>query len=507
MDSDDNALNGGETADNSVRRLVVVSNRLPVVLSREETGWAVEPGSGGLVTALAPVLQDRGGLWIGWPGTPMGPGLEEALEEASRVPGYSFVPVPLDEKEIGGYYRGFSNEVIWPLFHDLQTRCNFDPAYWECYKDVNHKFAEVTESHTGDDDFIWVHDYHLILMAEELRRLGSRARLGFFLHIPFPPLDIFLKLPWRSELLRAFLSFDLVGFQTLRDRRNFVQCLKTLVGDVATHGGRGQVCEIDADTMGVRAGAFPISIDYQQFQREAASQEVAEAAWQIHENLPDRQIILGVDRMDYTKGIPERLKAFRRLLETHPEHRRKVTLVQVVVPSRRGIPEYEILKTEIEQLVGEINGLFTERSAWVPIHYIYRSLDHYELLGYYRASEVALLTPFKDGMNLVAKEYCACSLEENCVLILSEFAGAAAELQKGAVMVNPYDVVGVSDAMHRALMMSPDERHRRMHALRKTVKKHDIFWWVDSFLKASIERDLESFPVVADYVPGSAVTG
>jgi trehalose 6-phosphate synthase len=503
VDSDDSALSKEETVSPDVRRLVVVSNRLPLVLSRAEDGWVSEPGSGGLVTALAPVLRDRGGLWIGWPGTAMGPGVEEALEEASKTPGYSFVPVPLDESEIDCYYRGFSNEVIWPLFHDLQTRCNFEPEYWECYKKVNRKFAEVTAGHTDEDDFIWIHDYHLMLMAEELRKLGSRARLGFFLHIPFPPLDIFLKLPWRIELLRGLLSFDLVGFQTLRDRRNFVQCLRALVDEVDTHGGRGQVCDIDTDSTGVRAGAFPISIDYEQFQREAASQEVAEAAWQIHENLPERQIILGVDRMDYTKGIPDRLKAFKRLLEMHPEHRRKVTLVQVVVPSRRGIPEYEELKTDIERLVGEINGLFTERSAWVPIHYIYRSLDHNELLGYYRASEVALLTPFKDGMNLVAKEYCACSLEENCVLVLSEFAGAAAELQKGAVLVNPYDIVGVAEALHQALVMPPDERHRRMHALRRMIKKHDIVWWVDSFLSASIAKDLSSFPVVADYVPES----
>jgi trehalose 6-phosphate synthase len=488
-------------------RLVVVSNRLPVVLSVSEGRWKTESGSGGLVTALAPVLRDRGGLWIGWPGTSMKPGIEEALASESGGPGYSLVPVPLEEAEIDCYYRGFSNEIVWPLFHDLQTRCNFDPAYWECYRGVNRKFAVVTKQHTDSEDFIWVHDYHLMLMAQELRRLGSRAKLGFFLHIPFPPLDIFMKLPWRDELLNALMHFDLVGFQTLRDRRNFVQCLRTLIGRVGTRGGRGQVCEIDTEEMGVRAGAFPISIDFGQFEREAGSHEVAEAAWHIHENLPDRQIILGVDRMDYTKGIPERLKAFRHLLERYPEHRNKVTLVQVVVPSRRGIPEYEQLKTEIEQLVGQINGQFTEGSAWVPIHYTYRSLDRYDLLGYYRASEVALLTPYKDGMNLVAKEYCACSLEENCVLILSEFAGAAAELQKGALLVNPYDIEGVAEAIHRALVMPPDERHTRMHALRRAIRRHDIFWWVDSFLRASIERDLESFPVIQDYMPESIVEG
>ena len=487
----------------AVRRLVVVSNRLPVVLSDVDGRWRSEQGSGGLVTALAPVLRDRGGLWIGWPGTPIESGIQEALLRAMDDVGYSLVAVPLNSDEINRYYRGFSNEIIWPLFHDLQTRCNFDPGYWESYQDVNRRFAEVTAENTDDGDFIWVHDYHLMLMAQSLRDLGCRARLGFFLHIPFPPLDIFVKLPWRSQVLRALLRYDLVGFQTLRDRRNFVQCVRTLVGGVETRG-RGQVCELRGDQTDVRSGAFPISIDYRQFERDADSHDVAVSAWHIHENLPERQIILGVDRMDYTKGIPERLKAFRHMLERHPEHRHRVTLIQIVVPSRRGIPEYEELKTEIEGLVGQINGQFTERSAWVPIHYLYRSLDRLELMGYYRASEVALLTPYKDGMNLVAKEYCACSLEENCVLVLSEFAGAAAELQRGALLVNPYDVAGMAETIHEALVMPPDERRRRMHMLRRTIKRHDIFWWVDSFLRASIERDLESFPVIADYVPDAS---
>lgn len=485
--------------DSGTGRLVVVSNRLPVVLSSVDGRWQSEPGSGGLVTALAPVLRDRGGLWIGWPGTSVENGVRDALGKATGDTGYSLAPVPLSDEETDRYYRGFSNEVIWPLFHDLQTRCNFDPDYWDTYKRVNGRFAEITRDNTGDGDFIWIHDYHLMLMARHLRELGSRARLGFFLHIPFPPLDIFVKLPWRDQILRALLSFDLVGFQTLRDRRNFIQCLRALVGSIGTHGGRGQVCEIHTEDRDLRSGVFPISIDFRQFESAAASHEVAESAWHIHENLPERQIILGVDRMDYTKGIPERLKAFGRLLERHPEHRGNVTLVQVVVPSRRGIPEYEVLKTEIEQLVGQINGMFTEQTGWVPIHYIYRSLDRYELLGYYRASEIALLTPYKDGMNLVAKEFCACSLEENCVLVLSEFAGAAAELQRGALLVNPYDIEGMASAIHEAIRMPPDERHRRMHALRRSVRKHDIFWWVDSFLRASIERDLESFPLMADY--------
>lgn len=494
-----NAPNGAATG-----RLVVVSNRLPVVLTRDEDGnWLAERGSGGLVTALAPVLKNRGGLWIGWPGVPETDGMSDALESAAGEIGHALVPVPLTREEEQDYYRGFSNEVVWPLFHDLQSHCNFDPAYWESYQKVNRKFAEVVAQHARQDDFIWIQDYHLMLAARELRALNVGSRLGFFLHIPFPPLDIFLKLPWRLEILLALLQYDIIGFQTMRDRRNFVQCLRALVGS-AESCGRGQVCDLELAHDRIRVGAFPISIDFRSFEAAAGSREVAESAWHVHENLPDRQIVLGIDRMDYTKGIPYRLQAFRRLLVRHPELQNRITLVQVVVPSRRGIPEYESLKVEIERLVGEINGQFTGQSGWIPIHYMYRSLDRYELLGFYRASEIALITPLKDGMNLVAKEYCAANLEESGVLILSEFAGAAAELQRGAILVNPYDIVKVSDAIYDASQMPPNERHERMRRLRQTVRKRDIFWWVDTFLRAAIAKSLESFPVMADYVPDGA---
>ncbi len=492
-------------SESDVRRLVVVSNRLPVVMSETVDGWHVEPGSGGLVTALAPVLRNRGGLWIGWSGTSEEEGVAEALAETTEGVGYSLVPISLTAEETDKHYRGFSNEIIWPLFHDLQSLCNFDPAYWKAYEKVNDKFARVITRETVANDFVWVHDYHLMLVASRLKAMGLRAKVGFFLHIPFPPLDIFVKLPWRFQILKALLDFDLLGFQTMRDRRNFIHCVRALVGQTEMCG-RGQVCDIQVASRTVRVGAFPISIDYDALVEEARSREVAESAWHIHENLPERQIILGVDRLDYTKGIPSRLQAYRRLLERYPEHRNKVTLVQVVVPSRRGIPGYEELKTTIERLVGEINGQFTHESGWIPIHYIYRSLSRYELLGYYRTAEITLITPLKDGMNLVAKEYCASSLEENGVLVLSEFAGAAAELQRWALLVNPYDIVGMSDVIHQALTMEPGERHRRMHRLRQTIRRHDIFWWVDSFLNASIARSLDSFPVVDDYVPeaGSA---
>jgi trehalose 6-phosphate synthase len=482
-------------------RLVLVANRLPVVLERDREGWCARGSSGGLVTALAPVLKNRGGLWIGWPGVKEGDvaDLESVLARGSRRAGFDLRAVHLTPEEIEQFYYGFSNEIIWPLFHDLQSHCNFDPDYWRAYLEVNRKYAEAVLKHAGPSDYVWVHDYHLMNVAHELREDGAGLGTGFFLHIPFPPLDIFLKLPWRHEILHGLLAFDLVGFQTLRDRRNFLQCIRALVKE-AGFRGKGQVMTIEYAGREIRVGSFPISIDYEEFVRLSASTEVADKAWYMHEDLPDRQIILGIDRLDYTKGIPNRLAAFRNALTRYADLRGKVTLVQVVVPSREEIPEYYGLKTEIERMVGEINGHFA-RTDWVPIHYIYRRLDRTELLAWYRTAEIALITPLKDGMNLVAKEYCACNQEETGVVILSEFVGAAAQLQKGALLVNPYDIEGVADAIQRAYSMSREERRRRMRRLRQSIRRQGIFWWVDSFLQAAIARDLQDFPLLDDYLP------
>lgn len=480
-----------------INRLVITSNRLPFVIIRDGKSWGVKPGSGGLVTALAPVLQNRGGLWIGWPGSPPGAETSRTLAGVSKKAGYSLKAVTLSDEEIRRYYMGLSNEVIWPLFHDLQSYCNFDPTYWETYKATNRKFAEAVSKSTGPEDFIWVHDYHLMNVAKTLRSMNIRAKIGFFLHIPFPPLDVFVKLPWRSEILRALMEYDLIGFQTLRDRRNFMQCARTFTKDLSVKG-KGQVYSVMMGKKEVRVGSFPISIDFNEFAKLAESKEVADQAWYIHEDIPHRQIILGVDRLDYTKGITYRFKAFKNALERYPELRRKVTLVQVVVPSRRQIPVYRDLKVEIERMVGKINGEFTS-SGWIPIHYIYRSLKRAELLAYYRTAEIALVTPLKDGMNLVAKEYCASNIEEMGVLILSEFAGSAEQLGRNAVLVNPYDIEGVADAIYTAFKMRNEERKARMQKMRRSVRKYNIYWWVNSYLQAAIAKDLESFPLVESY--------
>jgi trehalose 6-phosphate synthase len=477
-------------------RLIVVSNRLPFAFKKAQDGaWRAESGSGGLVTALLPVLRDRGGTWIGWPGA-VGPVREfaSALATAGREAGYTLGAVALDENEVRDFYHGFANEIVWPLFHDLAPICNFEPAYWESYRSVNKKYARAVSPHAGHGDFVWIHDYHLMHLGDELRALGTQARLGFFLHIPFPSPDIFMKLPWRKPVIEALLQYDLVGFQTMRDRRNFAACVEVIAPDVKLEG-RGNVITATQGKRSVRVGSFPIGIDYNAFMRAAAAPAVAEKAQELHRLLPKRKLILGIDRLDYTKGIAFRLRAFQSVLERNPELCGQLSLIQVVVPSRETIPHYRSMKTEIEQLVGRINGEFARPGGWVPVWYEYRSLTRLELLAYYRAADIALVTPLKDGMNLVAKEYCACSIEEDCVLILSEFAGAAEQLGSGALLVNPHDVEGVADAIRAAHRMVDEERVARMRALRRSIRRQDVFAWVDSFLRAAIARDLHAaFP-------------
>ncbi len=475
------------------QRLIIVSNRLPFQFSCDKGGtWRAEPSGGGLVTALMPVLRNRGGVWIGWPGAIGNPKqLTAALAASGDRAGYSFRAVDLTAEQIHNFYLGFSNEIIWPLFHDMPGVCNFDPKFWRTYCEVNRKYAAVIGEQAQPDDFIWIHDYHLMNVADDLRRLNVTSRMGFFLHIPFPSPDVFLTLPWRESLLRALLEFDVIGFQTPRDQRNFVRCARMLVSDfeiekrnLVAHVGKREI----------RIGSFPISIDYKSFVRGAEAQAVADKAQELHRLLPDRSLLLGIDRLDYTKGIPLRLKAFENLLTRYPEMREKISFIQVVVPSREDIPEYHRLRWQIEQLVGRINGTFARPGGWVPVCYEYRSLSRTELLAYYRAADIALITPLKDGMNLVAKEYCACSIEEDCVLILSEFAGAASQLARGALLVNPHDIEAVADAIRTAFTMDPAERRGRMRRMRTSIRDYDVFRWVDTYLRTAIATDLSAFP-------------
>jgi len=476
-------------------RIVVVSNRLPIVVEPDGPEWHIRPGSGGLVTALSPVLRRHGGTWVGWPGAEStdDESLARILSDYSRSVGYELKPVPMSRDEILGFYQGFCNEIVWPLFHDLQTYCNFVPEYWTRCTAVERRYAEIVVECVEPTDFIWVQDYHLMGLGRQLRGHGIQNRLGFFLHIPFPPPDIFCKLPWRTDVLESLLHYDVVGFQTPRDRENFLDCLRHLLPEAQLRR-QGHTVECRWSTRVTRIGAFPIGIDYDEFASAAAAPRIGERVRELREQMPHQQIVLGLDRLDYTKGIPCRLRAFGLALKRYPELHRNVTLLQVVVPSREAVPEYQDLKAQIERLVTQINGEFTQ-PGWVPIQHVFRSLERDELLAYYRAADVALVTPLKDGMNLVAKEYCACQTEGDGVLILSEFAGAAVQMQRGAILVNPFDTGRVADAIRRAVSMTRELRRAPMRRLCRNVRRQDVFWWVRRFLGACGLPAVRSQPV------------
>src|SRR5213596_2285397 len=476
-----------------MNRLIIVSNRLPFALdSAGEDLWTVTPAVGGLVSAVEPVLRERGGTWIGWPGI-TGEIPNEPLAEATRDAGYNVVPVALSETERDEFYYGYSNEVIWPLFHDLQNFCNFEPAYWQAYKQVNNRYADAIARCAQPDDFIWVHDYHLMYVAQALRDRGvspDLSRLTFFLHIPFPPYDIFSKLPQQRRLLHALLQFDLLGLQTRRDVHNFLQCVRRVMPD-AKFLSRGERHVIRFEDRKIRVGHFPIGIDFDSFENGAKSEAVSQRSQQLRASFSNCQLMLGSDRLDYSKGIPERLRASRDALERYPEMRGRVVLIQIVVPSRVEIPRYHEFKQRIDRLVGDINGRFST-STWLPVQYHFRCLDRDDLLAHYRGCDIAFVTPLKDGMNLVAKEYCACRIDEDGALILSQFAGAAEQLKPGALLVNPYDVEEVADTVLKAFRMTGAERTARMKRMRRVVRGENVFRWVDSFLKVGAKLTARS---------------
>src|SRR5262245_36776279 len=355
------------------RKLLVVSNRLPITLETNGNGRRLRRSGGGLVSALAPILEETRGCWIGWTGSDCDDGVIELLRNWESSQKHSFIPVSLSAAEIDTHYRGFSNQIIWPLFHSLSSRCLFDSLYWEGYCAANEKFAEAVERVSTADDFIWVHDYHLMILGQALRRRGVRSRLAYFHHIPFPSPDIFETLPWRVEVLRALMRFDMLGFQTKRDRCNFAACVRRCLRGARIYRVDGRFFA-RAEGQSVSVGIHPISIDFDSFETQSAECETIATSESIRRGLAGVKIILGVDRLDYTKGIPERLRALQHLLEMNPGLRGKVTLLQIVVPSREDIPEYKQLQGRIETLVSKINGEFST-AGWVPIHYFYRSVS------------------------------------------------------------------------------------------------------------------------------------
>jgi len=493
---------GRAPGSRSPERIVVVSERLPIVLTREEgTGWRATPARGALISALSPVLRARRGVWIGWPGVTVEelPGIRRVLTGAIQEGGYSLRPVALTARDRTGGVE-FCGEVLWPLFHGLPLECNFDRGHWQAFRRMNHKFARAAAravSRSGGSDLVWVQDHPLINVALEMRLYGVSAPTAFFLHLPFPSPDLFQLLPWRDRLLAALLAYDRIGFQSTADVQNFLACVQTLapwarlshrgegLWTVELVGRRHRQDPGRARAHFVEVGAFPIGIDCRDLAQGAERPEVIAQAASLRAAHAGRQIVLGVDRLDRSKGLPEKLRAFAELLTRHPELREKVSLVQVVVPARDNLPRHATLRAELDRQVGEINGRFGV-PGWVPVHYLYQWIEPAELRAWYRAADIMLVTPLRAGMELVAKEYCAARAEGDGVLVLSEFAGAAAQLGHGALLVNPYCVEATSRALCRALRMKPAERAARMRELRAEVERHDVFWWADSFLAAAL---------------------
>ena len=419
------------------------------------------------MTALDPVLRKRGGTWIGWPGTRLPP--EEQLSAPSDP--YRIVPIPLSDTEVSRYYYGLSNRTLWPLFHCLPERARFDRRDWEIYEQVNLRFAEAAAD-AEQEGLVWIHDYQLLRTPLYLRRLRRGARIAFFLHIPFPPFDLFRILPWYREVLRGLLAADLIGFHVEGYAHNFMDCVERLLGVRVDWQSR----RIQQGERTVQVGHFPLGIDFDLFdQRARSAPRVAREGAE--------KVVLGVDRLDYTKGIPERILAFERLLELHPEHRERVTLLQLAVPSRGEVTEYQRLKREIDELVGNVNGRFAT-ATWSPIRYLYRSVPPDLLCALYRDAEVAAVTPLRDGMNLVAKEYVACQVDDPGVLVLSRLTGAAETMQE-ALLVTSYNVDSVASALHRALTMDESERRSRMLGLRRRERQNNVYVWVNAFLRAA----------------------
>ncbi|MDF1604900.1 trehalose-6-phosphate synthase [Nocardioides sp. YIM 152315] len=451
--------------------LVIVANRLPV--DRVENpdgspGW--RPSPGGLVSALEPVMRANDGTWIGWPG-----GTDTGLEPF-EADGLDLVPMSMAPQEVEEFYEGFSNATLWPLYHDVVAKPEFHREWWDTYVAVNRRFAERAAEVAAEAATVWVHDYQLQLVPAMLRELRPDLRIGFYLHIPFPPAELFQQLPWRRQLLEGLLGADLVGFQLSGAAQNFVRLVRQRVGH-KTH--RDLIYLADGRT--VRAKAFPISIDSAGYEELARSQEVAARAEEIREALGNpRKIFLGVDRLDYTKGIYARLRAFAELMHDGRLDVEDAVFVQVATPSREQVEQYRILRDDIERLVGRINGDLG-KIGQPAIHYLHASYPREEMAAFFRAADIMVVTPLRDGMNLVAKEYVACRFDNDGALVLSEFAGAADELRQ-AWLINPYDINGMKSALLDAYGAEDRELTRRMKAMRKQVMEHDVGAWAESFL-------------------------
>lgn len=470
-------------------RLVIVSNREPYTIQTHGNEIRIERMPGGLVSALDPVLRQRDGLWICW---------EDASKKSVEVDDvasdedsvdwekiqlpYQIRPVPLTQEEINHYYYGYANTRLWPLFHYFISRCNFfDERDWPSYVTANQKFADAVVAFTTSDDWIWVQDYHLLLVPELVRQQRPQHKISLFLHIPFPALEVFKILPKRDVILRGMLGSDLIGFHIPDYGMYFLDAVERLLPASEVQINRENQRIIYQGRV-IQVGAFPISIDSKKITALVSNPSLKNRASQLRANYPAQYIGVSVDRLDYTKGILENLEALYLFFQKYPEYIQKFSFIQIASPTRTAVPAYQQMRDQVEQTVGRINGLLA-RDNWVPIYYFYRRFSLEDVLTYLMIADVAMITPLRDGMNLVAKEYCAAKVDLSGVLMLSEFTGAAYEL-KEALMINPFYIEEMADILHDALTLPAEIRQQKMQALRQRVWDYDIHHWVQSFMDA-----------------------
>ena len=454
-------------------KTIIVSNRLPVKIIHEENSFYYVPSEGGLATGLSSIYKDGNNLWVGWPGQSVKKE-EEKQQIKADLKQENMIPVFLSKKLIENFYEGFSNDTIWPIFHYFLQYANFDSNLFDAYVEANKVFCNSVVDVATDDDTIWVHDYQLLLLPQMLRKELPNVGIGFFQHIPFPSYEVFRMMPWRKKILRGMLGADLIGFHTYDDMRHFLSSVSRLVGIPNSRG------RIETGNRIIEVDSFPMGIDYNKYAITAASPKTIDKEIKFRASLGNQKLIISIDRLDYSKGLPKRLAAFEMFLKKYPDFHEKVSLIMIVVPSRDNVAQYKELKEEVDLLVGRINGKFGKLN-WTPVHYFYRSFALESLSAFYRMAHVALVTPMRDGMNLVCKEFIASKLDKTGVLILSEMAGASKELSD-AILINPNNEDQMVDAIFEALTMPEEEQVIHISIMQETLKKYNINHWVNMFM-------------------------
>ncbi|MGO4771858.1 bifunctional alpha,alpha-trehalose-phosphate synthase (UDP-forming)/trehalose-phosphatase [Flavobacterium sp. W22_SRS_FK3] len=490
-----------------MNKTVIVSNRLPIDLKFDDENLIVKPSIGGLATGMKSVHSEGNGIWIGWSGLTeeeIEPRYQEEVDLA--LANEKCIRVPLTSYDIENYYFGFSNNALWPLFHYFQAYTEFEHTHWESYKEVNQKFADVVLKNVNDGDTVWIHDYQLLLLPELLREKRANLTIGFFLHIPYPSYELFRTCPWRDELLFGMLGADLIGFHAYDYVRHFISSVARIIGLEVRFN------EISYGDRIIKIDSFPMGIDYDRYHSAALEHSLRpeKTKSELMRNIElhnlssgEGKLILSIDRMDYTKGIPNRIKSFEYFLNKYPEYKGKVRLVMLAVPSRENVPQYQKLKRETDELVGRVNGSLATVN-WTPIWYFYRSMPFDDLIDLYVVADVALITPIRDGMNLVAKEYVATRTNGTGVLILSEMAGAAKEMHEG-LLINPNNFEQIADTIKYALEMPEEEQKTRMDALQARISRYDVERWAGEFLKSLYDTKNTLIPVITKKIDNDII--